>query len=111
MLLFAAARRIRILAEALEDLPRASGSAVRTPPPPLTVVIAARDEGTGIARTVGRLLSQRYDGRQVVAVDDRSQDGTGAILDRVAASPAAEGRLEVVHVAALPEGWLGKCHA
>ena len=48
-----------------------------------------------------------YPGLEVVAVDDRSQDSTGQILDQFAATHS---RLRVVHVERLPEGWLGKPH-
>jgi glycosyltransferase involved in cell wall biosynthesis len=44
----------------------------------------------------------------VIAVDDRSTDGTNEILKRLAAEDA---RVRVQRVDALPEGWLGKCHA
>jgi glycosyltransferase involved in cell wall biosynthesis len=54
------------------------------------------------------LLAQERVELRVVAVDDRSGDGTGAILDGLA---RADPRLEVIHVAALPDGWLGKNHA
>jgi glycosyltransferase involved in cell wall biosynthesis len=48
---------------------------------------------------------------EVVAVNDRSTDQTGAIMERIAAEPAAQGRLRVIHVRDLPTGWLGKVHA
>lgn len=85
---------------------------VEPPPPggwpPLTVVVPARDEAAAIEASVRSLLGQDYPDLRVVAVDDRSVDGTGAILDRVA---AGEPRLRVVHVRELPGGWLGKNHA
>lgn len=76
--------------------------------PPLTVVIAARDEALVIEPALRSVLAQDYTKLEVVVVDDRSTDGTGAILDRMA---AGEPRLRVVHVAELPSGWLGKNHA
>lgn len=75
------------------------------------MVVTARDEQERIGTTVERLLEQQYENLRVVVVDDRSRDATGAILDRLASSPGARGRLEVVHNTELPEGWLGKCHA
>jgi hypothetical protein len=78
------------------------------PPPRVSVVIAARDEQGRIETTVGRLLTQEGVELEVIAVDDRSTDRTGEILRRVA---AADPRLQVLRVDALPEGWLGKCHA
>jgi hypothetical protein len=78
------------------------------PAPAVTVVVPCRDEALGVERAMRSLLAQDLPDLQVVAVDDRSRDGTGEILDRLA---AGDRRLEVVHVAALPEGWLGKNHA
>jgi hypothetical protein len=117
-LLFASVRRVRVLADVLRDSPGGApkGSGVPAPSrdpatPGLTVVVTARDEQERIEATVARLLEQEYEGLQVIVVDDRSRDATGAILDRLAGGAAARGRLEVVHNAELPDGWLGKCHA
>jgi cellulose synthase/poly-beta-1,6-N-acetylglucosamine synthase-like glycosyltransferase len=76
--------------------------------PSLTVVAAARDESARVEHAVQSLLAQDYPGLQVVVADDRSVDGTGTILDRLAAT---DRRLRVIHVQTLPEGWIGKCHA
>jgi len=83
--------------------PRADAGA-----PLVSVVVAARDEERGVERGMASLLAQRYPALEIVAVDDRSTDRTGAILDRFA---AADPRLRVVHVPQLPAGWLGKNHA
>lgn len=76
--------------------------------PPASVVIAARNEERNIEHALASVLAQRYGPLEVVVVDDRSTDSTGAILDRMA---AANPRLRVVHVTELPPGWLGKNHA
>jgi len=77
--------------------------------PRLTVVVPARDEGGSVRACLESLVGQDYANLTVVAVDDRSMDGTGAILDAVAAEHP--GRVRVIHVAELPGGWLGKTHA
>ncbi|MBI4168936.1 MAG: glycosyltransferase [Acidobacteria bacterium] len=81
--------------------------------PALSVVVAARDEAGGIERMVRGILAQRGAALELIVVDDRSTDATGAILDRIAADPAGTGgsRLTVIHNRDLPDGWLGKCHA
>ena len=52
----------------------------------------------------------------MIAVDDRSDDATGAVMDRANSEwrergEASHHRLKVLHVSELPSGWLGKVHA
>jgi glycosyltransferase involved in cell wall biosynthesis len=76
--------------------------------PRVSIVVAARDEERNIREAVGSMLEQDLPKLELVVVDDRSTDRTGAILDELA---AADPRLRVVHVRELPKGWLGKTHA
>lgn len=77
--------------------------------PSLTVVFAARNEERAIGPCLESLLAQDCPGLKIVCVNDRSTDATGRIADELAA--AHPGRLSVLHIAELPPGWLGKCHA
>jgi glycosyltransferase involved in cell wall biosynthesis len=79
-----------------------------TVPPRVSVVIAARDEQARIETTVRRLLAQQGVELEVIVVDDRSRDDTGAIVRRLAEGDA---RLRLVRVDAVPAEWLGKCNA
>src|SRR4051812_15795316 len=76
--------------------------------PSVSIIVAARDEGPHIERALQSLLAQRYDALEIIAIDDRSTDDTGAILDRMARDSH---RLRVLHITALPPHWLGKNHA
>lgn len=76
--------------------------------PPLCVVVAAKDEADHIEPALRSLLGQDYPNLQIIAVNDRSTDRTGEVIDRLA---AADTRLTPVHITELPEDWLGKVHA
>jgi hypothetical protein len=78
------------------------------PWPVVSLVVAARDEAAGLEAAMRSILALDYPALEVIAVDDRSADGTGEILERLA---AADARLRVRHVRELPAGWLGKNHA
>lgn len=79
--------------------------------PSVTVIVPAKDEAMSVERSLLSLLDGDYPNLQVVAVDDRSIDATGRLMDEIAESPASCGRLRVLHVKELPDGWLGKPHA
>ncbi|GAC1474601.1 MAG: glycosyltransferase [Isosphaeraceae bacterium] len=95
----------RGMAVQLKDLPC---NAPGTGWPSLAVLIAARNEAPSVEKGTRSLLEQDYPALEVIAVDDRSTDGTGEILDALARENS---RLVVIHVRALPAGWLGKNHA
>ncbi|MGN6505924.1 MAG: glycosyltransferase [Tepidisphaeraceae bacterium] len=76
--------------------------------PLVSILIPAKDEGAHIRTCVQRVLQQDYPAFEVIAVNDRSEDDTGPILDEIAAQGS---RVRVVHIPLLPLGWLGKCHA
>ncbi len=76
--------------------------------PRISILFAARDEEEKLAAALATLMEIDYPNLEIVAVDDRSKDATGRILDEFA---AAHPRLRVVHITQLPSGWLGKPHA
>jgi glycosyltransferase involved in cell wall biosynthesis len=76
--------------------------------PRISILFAAREEEEKLPAAIATLMEIDYPNLEVVAVDDRSGDATGHILDEFA---VAHPRLRVVHIAELPAGWLGKPHA
>ena len=77
--------------------------------PSITVIVPARNEAADIAATLHSLLAQDYDNLQIIAVDDRSTDQTGAIINAMANQHPD--KLRALHITELPPGWLGKTHA
>ncbi len=104
--------------------------------PRVSIIVPARDEEETIEQALHALLSLDYDDYEVIAVNDRSNDSTGEIMERVAGSQnqdpiqnqnldenphfsqkaremghPASPILRVIHHRELPAGWLGKTHA
>jgi cellulose synthase/poly-beta-1,6-N-acetylglucosamine synthase-like glycosyltransferase len=79
--------------------------------PRVSIIVPARNEEAEIEPALRALLALDYDNYEVVAVNDRSTDRTGEIMEKIASDPAVKGRLRVIHHRDLPPGWLGKTHA
>ncbi len=73
--------------------------------PSLSVIVPARNEEHNIATCVRSLVAQTGADVEVIVVDDRSTDGTRAILAQLETEFA---NLRVVDGAPLPAGWIGK---
>src|SRR5580658_3542403 len=87
--------------------------------PKVSIIVPARNEEGDVEQSLTRLLQLDYDNYEVIAVNDRSTDRTGEIMETVLASPHFSQKtremghpvLKVVHHQELPVGWLGKTHA
>ena len=76
--------------------------------PRVSIMVPARNEADQIERCVRSLLAQDYPDFEVLVVDDRSEDETADIVERIARE---DGRLRLIRTHNLPAGWTGKTHA
>ena len=76
--------------------------------PRLSVIIAARNEAGTIENALKSVLAQNYPNLEIILVNDRSNDGTDEILQKLAEK---DPRVLIHHVEELPPGWLGKVNA
>nr|ACU26480.1 glycosyltransferase [uncultured bacterium HF186_25m_13D19] len=76
--------------------------------PTVSLIVPACNEASTIEAALRSILACAYPALEVLVVNDRSTDATGAMIDDVARGDA---RVVVHHIEALPEGWLGKVHA
>ena len=84
------------------------------PTPRVSIIVPGRDEQEHVEAALASFAAQDYENLEIIAVDDRSRDSTGEIMERVAreAIVARPGlRFEVIHIRELPASWLGKTHA
>lgn len=91
--LYRASRAARVVPE-LKSLPAPGPDDFL---PRVSVVVPARNEGATIEACLRSLAAQDYPDLEIIAVDDRSTDNTGELIDRLAAEypppppPTAEG--------------------
>ena len=71
----------------------------------VSVIVPARDEAHNIGRCVESVVRSSWPALEVIVVDDRSEDGTGAIVRAIA---ARDSRVRVVDGTPVPDGWFGK---
>jgi len=76
--------------------------------PPVSVIVPCRNESRMIGECLASIVAQDYADLEVIAVNDRSTDDTGRVIDELSSKHE---RLRTVHVTSLPEGWLGKPNA
>ena len=76
--------------------------------PFISVIVAAKDEEACIEECVRSMLTQDYPNFELLVCNDRSDDQTGPIVERIAAE---DSRVKLVNITDLPEGWYGKCNA
>ncbi|MEM1504898.1 glycosyltransferase [Domibacillus sp. 8LH] len=81
--------------------------------PLVSVIIAAKEEEKHIEKTIKSLFNQIYSNMEVIVVNDRSEDNTGKIVDKLANKKEEHKdiRYDPIHIRCLPDGWLGKNHA
>lgn len=76
--------------------------------PLLSVIVAARNEEYQIRASILSQLAQTYSNVEWILVNDRSTDATGLVMEELTME---DQRISVIHIAELPEGWLGKNNA
>ncbi len=79
--------------------------------PKVSILIPAKDEGERIRECLDSVRGLSDPKIEIICIDDRSRDDTGAVMDEYAARFPE--KLRVLHIleGGLPAGWLGKCHA
>ncbi len=76
--------------------------------PPVSILVAAKDEESNIEACLDSLLRQDYPDYEVVAINDRSADRTAELID---AADAADSRVTALHIKQIKPGWFGKPNA
>jgi glycosyltransferase involved in cell wall biosynthesis len=111
-------RNIKNIATPEWDLP--SSTVPHLPDVGLSIIVPARSEAQHIEAAMRSLVALDHPSYEIIAVDDRSTDSTGATLDRLQkeleSAPSLRSKgggvdFRVIHITNLPPRWLGKTHA
>lgn len=75
--------------------------------PSVSVIFSALNEEKMLENSINALLNLNYPKLEIIAVNDRSTDNTGRIMEKFQHHP----RFKAKHIQQLSKGWLGKNHA
>jgi chlorobactene glucosyltransferase len=75
----------------------------------ISVIVPARNEEKNIARCLFHLFKQNYPNFEIIAIDDRSDDRTGHLLENFKELSGVP--FKIIRIEKLPAGWTGKNHA
>ncbi len=90
----------------LANLPLFRTPASATRPPPMSVLIPARNEASNIEAACGAVLASRDVDLELVVLDDHSEDATARLVRAI-----SDRRVRLEPAPPLPPGWVGKQHA
>jgi glycosyltransferase involved in cell wall biosynthesis len=76
--------------------------------PSISIVVTGKNEERHIDEAIRSMAMTDYPNLTIIAVNDRSTDRTGEILDQIACDHK---NVRPVHIDSLPQDWLGKTHA
>lgn len=96
-------RRMPVLSDTTPELPADINDW-----PMVSIIVPACNEARHIEAAIKSRLALDYPHLEIIAINDRSTDHTGKILDSLAKE---DYRIKVIHINSLPDGWLGKVHA
>jgi glycosyltransferase involved in cell wall biosynthesis len=88
-------------------LSASSPTFIQADPPLVSAIIPAKDEEAVLADCLAAVSAQTYPRLEILLIDDRSTDRTGAIAREYA---ARDSRLRVLTNERLPAGWTGKTY-
>lgn len=101
-------RQLRVAARVMPPLHSAMYPDNGVPLPPISFLVAGKDEQANIGVCLESLAAQDYPDLQIIAINDRSTDRTAAIMNETA---ARHPRITALHVTQLRDGWFGKNNA
>ena len=76
--------------------------------PLISIIMPAKDEEAHIEKSARAVLTSDYERLELILVNDRSQDRTFSIMEKLARE---DPRVKVTAITDLPAGWTGKTHA
>jgi glycosyltransferase involved in cell wall biosynthesis len=90
----------------LRKIKQLKAQPITTHQPQVAIIIAVRNEEEDIENALQSVCNLNYQNHRIIVVNDRSTDGTAAILQKF-----NHPKISIITLDTLPDGWLGKNNA